>query len=62
MPTTRQVSGASAERRVRLHYRLRGYRVLGARLTRRQILGNSPDATYGLGGDARGLRDRLPQR
>ena len=30
MPSTRQVSGASAERRVRLHYRLRGYRVLDA--------------------------------
>jgi putative endonuclease len=28
MPSTRQVSGARAERRVRLHYRLRGYRVL----------------------------------
>jgi putative endonuclease len=30
MPSTRQVSGARAERRVRLHYRLRGYRVLAA--------------------------------
>jgi putative endonuclease len=30
MPSTRQVSGARAERRVRLHYRLRGYRVLDA--------------------------------
>jgi putative endonuclease len=30
MPSTRQVSGAKAERRVRLHYRLRGYRVLAA--------------------------------
>jgi putative endonuclease len=30
MPSTRQVSGAKAERRVRLHYRLRGYRVLDA--------------------------------
>jgi putative endonuclease len=30
MPSTRQVSGAKAERRVRLHYRLRGYRVLGS--------------------------------
>jgi putative endonuclease len=30
MPSTRQVSGASAERRVRFHYRLRGYRVLAA--------------------------------
>jgi putative endonuclease len=30
MPSTRQVSGAKAERRVRLHYRLRGYRVLEA--------------------------------
>jgi putative endonuclease len=30
MPSTRQVSGARAERRVRLHYQLRGYRVLGA--------------------------------
>jgi putative endonuclease len=28
MPSTRQVSGARAERRVRLHYLLRGYRVL----------------------------------
>jgi putative endonuclease len=28
MPSTRQVSGARAERLVRLHYRLRGYRVL----------------------------------
>jgi putative endonuclease len=28
MPSRRQVFGASAERRVRLHYRLRGYRVL----------------------------------
>jgi putative endonuclease len=28
MPSTRQVSGARAERRVRLHYRLRGYQVL----------------------------------
>jgi putative endonuclease len=30
MPSTRQVFGAEAERRVRLHYRLRGYRVLAA--------------------------------
>jgi putative endonuclease len=30
MPSTRQVSGAKAERRVRLHYQLRGYRVLDA--------------------------------
>jgi putative endonuclease len=30
MPSTRQVSGARAERLVRLHYRLRGYRVLAA--------------------------------
>ena len=30
MPSTRQVSGARAERRARLHYRLRGYRVLAA--------------------------------
>jgi len=30
MPSTRQVFGARAERRVRLHYRLRGYRVLAA--------------------------------
>jgi putative endonuclease len=30
MPSTRQVSGARAERRVRVHYRLRGYRVLDA--------------------------------
>ena len=30
MPSTRQVSGARAERLVRLHYRLRGYRVLDA--------------------------------
>jgi putative endonuclease len=30
MPSTRQVSGARAERRVRSHYRLRGYRVLDA--------------------------------
>jgi len=30
MPSTRQVSGARAERRVRLHYRLRGYRVLAS--------------------------------
>ena len=30
MPSTRQLSGARAERRVRLHYRLRGYRVLAA--------------------------------
>jgi len=30
MPSTRQVSGARAECRVRLHYRLRGYRVLAA--------------------------------
>jgi putative endonuclease len=30
MPSTRQVSGARAERRVRLHYRLRGYRVIAA--------------------------------
>jgi putative endonuclease len=30
MPSTRQVSGARAERRVRLHYRLRGFRVLAA--------------------------------
>ena len=30
MPSTRQVSGAKAERRVRLHYRLRGYRVLAS--------------------------------
>jgi putative endonuclease len=30
MPSTRQVSGARAERRVRLHYRLRGSRVLDA--------------------------------
>ena len=30
MPSTRQVSGARAERHVRLHYRLRGYRVLAA--------------------------------
>jgi putative endonuclease len=30
MPSTRQVSGARAEGRVRLHYRLRGYRVLAA--------------------------------
>jgi putative endonuclease len=30
MPSTRQVSGARAERRVRFHYRLRGYRVLDA--------------------------------
>ena len=28
MPSTRQASGARAERRVRLHYLLRGYRVL----------------------------------
>jgi putative endonuclease len=28
MPSTRQVSGARAERRVRLHYLVRGYRVL----------------------------------
>ena len=28
MPSTRQLYGADAERRVRLHYRLRGYRVL----------------------------------
>jgi putative endonuclease len=30
MPSTRQRLGADAERRVRLHYRLRGYRVLDA--------------------------------
>lgn len=30
MPSTRQVSGTKAERRVRLHYRLRGYRVVDA--------------------------------
>lgn len=30
MPSTRQLSGARAERRVRLHYRLRAYRVLEA--------------------------------
>jgi putative endonuclease len=30
MPSTRQRYGADAERRVRLHYRLRGYRVLDA--------------------------------
>ena len=30
MPSTRQVYGTDAERRVRLHYRLRGYRVLDA--------------------------------
>ena len=30
MPSRRQVFGADAERRVRLHYRLRGYRVLEA--------------------------------
>jgi putative endonuclease len=30
MPSTRQVFGAEAERRARLHYRLRGYRVLDA--------------------------------
>jgi putative endonuclease len=30
MPSKRQVFGADAERRVRLHYRLRGYRVLDA--------------------------------
>ena len=30
MPSKRQVFGAKAERRVRLHYRLRGYRVLAA--------------------------------
>ena len=30
MPSTRQVSGARAERRVRLHYRLRGYGILDA--------------------------------
>jgi putative endonuclease len=30
MPSTRQRFGAEAERRVRLHYRLRGYRVLAA--------------------------------
>jgi putative endonuclease len=30
MPSKRQVFGARAERRVRLHYRLRGYRVLAA--------------------------------
>ena len=30
MPSTRQLFGAEAERRVRLHYRLRGYRVLAA--------------------------------
>jgi putative endonuclease len=30
MPSTRQLTGARAERRVRLHYRLRGYRVLDA--------------------------------
>lgn len=28
MPSTRQLSGARAERRVRLHYRLRGYRIV----------------------------------
>jgi putative endonuclease len=32
MPSTRQVSGARAERRVRLHYLLRGYRVLGSNI------------------------------
>jgi putative endonuclease len=32
MPSTRQVSGARAERRVRFHYRLRGYRVLAANM------------------------------
>jgi putative endonuclease len=30
MPSTRQRLGTDAERRVRLHYRLRGYRVLDA--------------------------------
>jgi putative endonuclease len=30
MPSTRQLRGTDAERRVRLHYRLRGYRVLDA--------------------------------
>jgi putative endonuclease len=30
MPSKRQVFGADAERRIRLHYRLRGYRVLYA--------------------------------
>jgi putative endonuclease len=30
MPSKRQVFGARAERRVRVHYRLRGYRVLAA--------------------------------
>jgi putative endonuclease len=30
MPSTRQRLGTEAERRVRLHYRLRGYRVLDA--------------------------------
>jgi putative endonuclease len=30
MPSTRQIFGARAERRVRFHYRLRGYRVLAA--------------------------------
>jgi putative endonuclease len=40
MPSTRQVSGARAERRVRLHYRLRGYRVLDSNV---RVGGNELD-------------------
>jgi putative endonuclease len=47
MPTTRQVSGARAERRVRLHYRLRGYRVLAANV---RAGGNELDIVLRRGG------------
>jgi putative endonuclease len=40
MPSTRQVSGARAERRVRRHYRLRGYQVLDSNV---RVGGNELD-------------------
>jgi putative endonuclease len=47
MPSTRQRLGADAERRVRLHYRLRGYRVLDANV---RAGGNELDVVVRRGG------------
>jgi putative endonuclease len=47
MPSTRQRLGAEAERRVRLHYRLRGYRVLDANV---RAGGNELDVVVRRGG------------